>query len=1197
MDSPSPAMDLEKELTCSICTDLLYQPLTLLDCLHTFCGACLKEWFGWQALSAETRPNPPAAGTPIFTCPACRDAVRSTKHNATVVTLLDMLLTSQPDKRKSDAEKAEMDSKYRPGDNVFPKVHLPKLSAEQQRIERAERRLIDEVREISRQEAVAAATGGDGTHAAREARRRQRRAALAGTGGSGSGAESASDEDGRLAAGRSSDRHRHRSSSRNHAAAAAASAEERLPRIMGHQSSLRSLISSSQEGPGGSSGALDIEREIEAFARQIQEEGILDGLDLDNIDLTNDDELSRRIAEAYQRRQRGRGRHDSNRHDSARREASRQDGTRPEGARHRTSSAVSHHSQVSISSSSAPNTSNQQPERSSGRSTLAVSSTAAGRPPSSSSRTSSRHRSQSQSSHRSRSSTTGARPPSAVLDDGVTPVPLSLPSTSISRPPISNASSHHLEVRDDTHQHHQRRRTASEGRSSTLPTATSDVSSNRPTAHSQVDLPLHPAELPGSSGVVAELPSTPLTGLASIARPAGRSPDARSSTYPTPSPSSSSSSLKSNGSSPTTASFQARAAAMGLQGPPGAQPPKQHSSWPAASPSTAGERSQARTKRPSGSSGSNAAGSSSSAQASQRPTDIMTTTNSPSPPPVASANFALSPVTIDAYELPGISSVSSSQQQHQSQQSGHRRQGSTLFPEPDISCSRCHRQHIEYDLHYNCKICSNGNWNICLDCYRAGKGCQHWFGFGYHTAWDKWEKKAASWRTENAAAIAANGATYPKPHMLTASRYLMPRIVPGGAEGRRTLTTEDPEDRLQSGVFCARCLAWANSCYWRCEVCNEGDWGYCNDCVNQGFSCTHPLLPLTHDPLRTPTTSALAQQQPQQQQHDHLLPAPPPRPPASALFQGISELPAESLSSPTVGSTPSATASLRIGAFRALTFTTTCDLCRKSIPPSRARFHCYSCTSTVVPGTHPGDYDVCQECYGALVLARSPSQQDSATSHGGRLRLMASENGPNGWRRCPSGGHRMVVVAFREDGKHGGVPRRVVLEDLVGGFRLETEPAAATADGQDLEMWYVWYEEKRQFERFVSRDVRLSAPSSSSIPVTTAAAAAAPPVVSARAAFPPVGGVGRSAVARWAYYPETSNSGEGSDTNGSDTNSADAGSSKDDGSNTAANDDELMFPRWAEIREIEDVNGEWYHGVYMGRKGLFPSGFVKMLGD
>ncbi len=36
--------------------------------------------------------------------------------NATVVTLLDMYLAANPDKKKSDAEKDEMDAKYKPGD-------------------------------------------------------------------------------------------------------------------------------------------------------------------------------------------------------------------------------------------------------------------------------------------------------------------------------------------------------------------------------------------------------------------------------------------------------------------------------------------------------------------------------------------------------------------------------------------------------------------------------------------------------------------------------------------------------------------------------------------------------------------------------------------------------------------------------------------------------------------------------------------------------------------------------------------------------------------------------------------------------------------------------------------------------------------------------------------------------------------------
>src|ERR1700761_4669268 len=65
------APDLEREVTCFICTDILYQPLTLLDCLHTFCGSCLKEWFSWQALQS-TSSHP-------YTCPSCRATVRGTR--------------------------------------------------------------------------------------------------------------------------------------------------------------------------------------------------------------------------------------------------------------------------------------------------------------------------------------------------------------------------------------------------------------------------------------------------------------------------------------------------------------------------------------------------------------------------------------------------------------------------------------------------------------------------------------------------------------------------------------------------------------------------------------------------------------------------------------------------------------------------------------------------------------------------------------------------------------------------------------------------------------------------------------------------------------------------------------------------------------------------------------------------------------
>ena len=53
----------------------------------------------------------------------------------------------------------------------------------------------------------------------------------------------------------------------------------------------------------------------------------------------------------------------------------------------------------------------------------------------------------------------------------------------------------------------------------------------------------------------------------------------------------------------------------------------------------------------------------------------------------------------------------------------------------------------------------------------------------------------------------------------------------------------------------------------------------------------------------------------------------------------------------------------------------------------------------------------------------------------------------------------------------------------------------------------------------------------------------------------------------WSYYPEEGEGGKG----------------------------ELLFPKGAEVREVEDINEEWYFGVYAGEKGLFPAQYVRVL--
>ncbi|KAJ1335323.1 E3 ubiquitin-protein ligase CHFR [Microdochium nivale] len=944
--------DLEKELTCSICTEILYQPLTLLDCLHTFCGSCVKDWFGWQLTNAEASPNRGARRkADIFTCPSCRASVRDTRHSATFATLIDMFLSANPDKAKSEQDKEEMRAKYKTGDQVLPKIPADERSRGDRRAEEMERRMLEQARELSLQDA--------GVRESSEHRRTRRRQ---GTGASEdsrnrSGRDTSRDArgvDGRARSSRpegrrrrtnsenmlhpdgSSDERRRRRSESQQRSRASSTTERRA---IEHQASIRSLISSSDVD------SRDLEREIEDFARHIQEEGLLDGLDLDNLDLSQNDELSRKVTEAYRRRQRER--------------------SRQERPRRNTGGARSDQAQV------------------------------ARHPAAENARQSSRQRSSSANE---------------------TPGTSSSRHEDRARPPLTGA---HLEVHGESDRR-RRRRNSSGARSAT-----------------------DPAQPREAEVRTAAISSTDLTATSRGSDPIVQRPvfaEHRANSLPPAQPSST------NGG----ASFSARASAA-------QQASVSQHTVTTILPASNGSLATAAELTDS---------SSEHIHRAQRP-EISVVPQNP---------------------LPSLGLLQSPTRQGQN----HQRTLSQYYNEPSISCSRCSKPHIEYELHYNCSKCSGGSWNICLECYRTGKGCLHWFGFGY-TAFKRWEQAQA----------AARGEQFDPPHMLTSNRYRPPRAVPGGADGRRTMTTEDPAARFESGMFCARCLTWSNECFWRCDSCNEGDWGFCNNCVNQGFSCTHPLLPLTY----VQPVSGSSQSPP------GTPPRSPRRPLSATLFTG-----------------PNA---LSIGNFRPLTFTTTCDICRDPIAPSQNRHHCFSCTSTVVPDTQPGDYDICVECHHRLVRE-------------GRI---SEENGPSGWRRCLQG-HRMAVIGFEES---RGAQRRVATRHMVGGRDLKIEQARGP-DGASLQKWrWMSSNGKTRVERLVTVDVAATAP-----PLSGSNAAAAD-------VFPPDGGVGKRAVAGWSWYP------------------------------APEAEDELMFPRGAELCEVQDINGDWLSGSYMGVVGLIPSPFVKIL--
>ncbi|WEW57098.1 C3HC4 type zinc-finger (RING finger) protein [Emydomyces testavorans] len=861
-------VDLEKELTCSICTELLYQPLTLLDCLHTFCGYCLKEWFSWQGSHPNDRDRPPQ-----FTCPACRASVRDTKHDAKVTTLLDLFLRSHPQKERSAEDRHEIEGKYKPGDIVLPARRSPaRFSASQEE----DRRLLEEVREMSLRD-----TQGRGRGRHRESRTSISRPQQ--------GTVSAQ----ALEQQRIEDARRRRRATRQLNTTRSRSPLDRNSNRtsqLEHQSSLRSLLSN----PNFTETAIQ-----EEILRQIAEEGLLDGIDLQSLDPDQEEELTERIAEAFRRRQ-----------------------------RHRTRS----HGQTDESQNSEVSPRIQRSQRS-----------------------------RSQSFHESNTD--------------------QVRHSEMTRRPLLE-SSQYPSVSDH------RRSTSDRGvgrrRTSPIPGASEEH--------------IHPAT---RSATDVSIPSR--------VRPNSRSrPAVHGETD--------------NGTSINNQNGRF---------------------------DTRHRRGRSRSDH--------------SVTSSQQHPDSITGVESP----ISTINLqAPAPRLIDSRtEL--VNRHRSTSHSSAINQLGHLAvpspgtEGSgrilpSSFIEPSISCERCGKKDLEYELHKLCARCKNGTYHLCLRCYRQQLGCLHWFGFG-DTAQIRFRESQDQLPLEQR--------SQESPHRLQSRRFVPPSedlILPITREDGRKMTSSDPLTRLQDGLFCDICQSFANDCFWKCGECNDGEWGFCNSCVNKGKCCTHALLPIAHVDQRSGQM----------------------RPSSS---DGSS-------TNPTSTTLPAPDVIFDTGQYRLLTFSTKCNICTYPIPPSVTRFHCPTCND--------GDYDICTNCY--LKLCAS-----------GKI---SKENGRTGWRRCLKN-HRMLIVGF-EDHENG--QKRVIVRGLVGGYawkddldptmldrmsRLDRVVPNGQLTRQDSDLWE-WPEASPN-----------SADAASPTKGTKRKLNRSPKSTHAPQ-YPPSGGVGFRLIATWSYYPE-----------------------------------------------------------------------------
>ncbi|KAJ3130197.1 hypothetical protein HK098_005444 [Nowakowskiella sp. JEL0407] len=86
--------EIESNLICGICHDLMHQAATIVPCMHSFCGGCVSDWV---KLSKE--------------CPQCRGKATLASRNHTIDNLVDAFLAIEPEKARTKEELSDLEKK------------------------------------------------------------------------------------------------------------------------------------------------------------------------------------------------------------------------------------------------------------------------------------------------------------------------------------------------------------------------------------------------------------------------------------------------------------------------------------------------------------------------------------------------------------------------------------------------------------------------------------------------------------------------------------------------------------------------------------------------------------------------------------------------------------------------------------------------------------------------------------------------------------------------------------------------------------------------------------------------------------------------------------------------------------------------------------------------------------------------------
>mmetsp|Transcript_32681 Transcript_32681/g.31904 ORF Transcript_32681/g.31904 Transcript_32681/m.31904 type:complete len:137 (-) Transcript_32681:951-1361(-) len=101
-----------EQFECGICYEVMHQAVSLMPCLHSFCGACFTDWM-----------------QKMKDCPNCRLGVKEVKKNAMLNSLIEQYLSLNPGMKKNEETIKEQDARNIFTMDLYNMEKPPKMAA------------------------------------------------------------------------------------------------------------------------------------------------------------------------------------------------------------------------------------------------------------------------------------------------------------------------------------------------------------------------------------------------------------------------------------------------------------------------------------------------------------------------------------------------------------------------------------------------------------------------------------------------------------------------------------------------------------------------------------------------------------------------------------------------------------------------------------------------------------------------------------------------------------------------------------------------------------------------------------------------------------------------------------------------------------------------------------------------------------